>query len=59
MKRGRAASPGHTYLIKLPDAYWEFIESQKEKDCLIKSKSDGIIYLLRKAYPELKEKESL
>ena len=42
-------------VITLPDNFWEFIDNYRGADYLIKSRSDALIYLLVKAYPELKK----
>ena len=45
-----------SYQVSLPDCIWEMMEEHMKTDCLIKSRSDALISLLRNAYPELKEK---
>jgi len=55
MTKGPAKHNGSTYMITLPDNFWEYMIEYSKTDYLIRSRSDAIISLLRNAYPELKE----
>lgn len=46
----------NSYQVSLPDCVWEMIEEHMKTDCLIRSRSDALISLLRNAYPEIKDK---